>query len=77
MDVAAHRPGDQIVRRRGAEQVFARRHVGILEQLFLVRRIEPWFRNDLRRIVKTPKLHFPDSGLLATLTGRCLRRTGC
>lgn len=47
----------------------ARRYVGVLEQLFLVRRIEPWFRNHLKRLVKTPKLHFLDSGLLATLFG--------
>jgi predicted AAA+ superfamily ATPase len=37
--------------------------------LFLVRRLEPWFRNRLKRLVKTPKLHFLDSGLLATLLG--------
>ncbi len=45
------------------------KYVGILEQVFLVRRIEPWFRNELNRLIKTPKLHFLDSGLLATLTG--------
>lgn len=45
------------------------KYVGILEQVFLVRRIEPWFRNELSRLIKTPKLHFLDSGLLATLTG--------
>lgn len=47
----------------------ARRYLGVLEQLFLVRRVEPWFRNPLKRMVKTPKLHFLDSGLLAALTG--------
>jgi len=47
----------------------ARRYVGLLEQLFLVRRVEPWFRNDLKRLVKTPKLHFLDSGLLVVLSG--------
>lgn len=47
----------------------ARRYVGVLEQLFLLRRIEPWHRNSLKRLVKTPKLHFLDSGLLATLVG--------
>lgn len=47
----------------------ARRYVGVLEQLFLVRCIEPWFRSHLKRLVKTPKLHFLDSGLLATLVG--------
>jgi len=45
------------------------KYIGILEQLFLVRRVEPWFRNHLKRLVKTPKLHFLDSGLLATLLG--------
>lgn len=45
------------------------KYVGILEQVFLVRRIEPWFRNELSRLIKTPKLHFLDSGLLATLMG--------
>lgn len=46
-----------------------RRYIGILEHVFLVRRIEPWFRNDLKRIVKTPKLHFLDTGLLSVLLG--------
>lgn len=45
------------------------KYVGILEQLFLVRRVEPWFQNRLKRLVKTPKLHFLDSGLLAALLG--------
>ena len=41
------------------------KYVAILEQLFLVRRIDPWFRNRIKRLVKTPKLHFLDAGLLA------------
>ena len=53
----------------GFDDKTTRKYVGILEQLFLVRRIEPWFRNHLKRLVKTPKLHFLDSGLLATLLG--------
>jgi hypothetical protein len=27
----------------------------------------PWFRNELKRLIKTPKLPFVDSGLLAAL----------
>jgi predicted AAA+ superfamily ATPase len=46
-----------------------RKYIAILEQLFLVRRVEPWFRNQLKRLVKTPKLHFLDSGLLAVSVG--------
>jgi uncharacterized protein len=43
------------------------RWLGLLEQMFVVRRIRAWHRNDLKRLVKTPKLHFLDSGLLAAL----------
>ncbi len=32
-------------------------------------RVSPWFRNQLKRLIKTPKLHFQDSGLLAALLG--------
>lgn len=46
-----------------------RKYVAVLEQLFLVHRIEPWFRNQLKRLVKTAKLHFLDSGLLAAMLG--------
>nr|WP_246721631.1 DUF4143 domain-containing protein [Rhizobium leguminosarum] len=43
--------------------------VGLLEQVFLVATVQPWFTNTLKRIVKTPKLHFLDSGLLASVRG--------
>ena len=45
------------------------KYTAILEQLFLVRRVEPWLRNQLSRLVKTPKVHFIDSGLLAAVLG--------
>lgn len=51
----------------GFDDKTTRKYIAILEQLFLVRRVEPWYRNPLKRMVKTPKLHFLDSGLLATL----------
>ena len=47
----------------------ASKYVGVLEQLFLIRRIQPWGSNRLARIVKSPKLHFLDSGLLSHLRG--------
>jgi uncharacterized protein len=47
----------------------AAKYVGVLEQLFLIRRIQPWGSNRLARIVKSPKLHFLDSGLLSHLRG--------
>ena len=45
------------------------RYVGLLEQVFLIATLQPWFTNALKRIVKTPKLHFLDSGLLARARG--------
>jgi len=45
------------------------RYVGLLEQVFLIATVQPWFTNAVKRIVKTPKLHFLDSGLLATVRG--------
>ena len=45
----------------------ASRYTGVLEQMYLLKRIEAWGRNRLKRVVKTPKLQFIDAGLLATL----------
>ncbi len=50
------------------------RYVGLLEQVFLVASLQPWYTNALKRIVKTPKLHFLDSGLLATARGLTFER---
>lgn len=44
------------------------KYIDILEKLFLVRRLPAWSRNELSRLVKTPKIHFLDAGLQATLT---------
>lgn len=40
------------------------RHLDILEQTFLIRRLPPYFRNVGKRLVKTPKVYLRDSGLL-------------
>jgi predicted AAA+ superfamily ATPase len=45
------------------------RYVGLLKQVFLIATVQPWFSNSLKRMIKTPKLHFLDSGLLATVRG--------
>lgn len=58
----------------GLDDKTTRRYVLILEKLFLVRRLEPWFRNRVKRLVKTPKLHFLDSGLLAASVGMTATR---
>ena len=45
------------------------RYFALLEQVFLVSTLQPWYTNALKRIAKTPKLHFLDSGLLAAVRG--------
>lgn len=45
------------------------RYISVLERLFLVRRLAPWFRNSAKRLIKTPKVHLVDSGLAASLSG--------
>ena len=44
-------------------------YVTLLERLFLVDRLPPWHANQLRRLVKTPKLHIGDTGLGCALIG--------
>ena len=47
----------------------AARYVGLLEASFLVRRLPPFLGNRSSRLVKSPKLHFTDSGLAAHIAG--------
>ena len=43
------------------------KYVKTLEAVYLLRTLNPWFTNELRRIVKTPKQHLLDTGLLTSL----------
>jgi predicted AAA+ superfamily ATPase len=47
--------------------VTTQKYAGLFERLYLTRLLRPWANNDLTRLIKTPKLHFLDSGLLAAL----------
>ena len=51
----------------GLDSKTVAKYIGVLEQMYLLRRVDVWARNRLNRVVKTPKLQFIDSGLLATL----------
>ena len=53
--------------RLGVDSKTVDRWLALLEQMFLIRRIRAWHCNELKRLVKTPKLQFLDSGLLAAL----------
>lgn len=51
----------------GMNHVTTQRYTGIFGQLFLIATLQPWYTSQLKRLIKTPKLHFVDAGLLAAL----------
>ena len=52
----------------GLDHKTAAKYTSAFEQMYLLKRVEVWSGNRLSRLVKTPKLQFIDSGLLASLT---------
>jgi predicted AAA+ superfamily ATPase len=46
-----------------------RDYVTLLERVFLLDLLPPWYSNRLRRLVKTSKLHIADTGLACALLG--------
>ena len=53
----------------GVSHNTARVWLSVLEAGYIVYRLPPWFGNVKKRLVKTPKLYFHDSGLLCHLLG--------
>ena len=53
----------------GVDAKTVRAWIGVLETSFLVFRLPPFFRNIRKRLVRTPKLFFVDTGLLCHLLG--------
>jgi uncharacterized protein len=47
----------------------ARRYIDLLQDLFMVRLLQPWFANLGKRQVKAPKVYIRDTGLLHYLLG--------
>jgi uncharacterized protein len=47
----------------------SQRYVTLLEQVFLISTLQPWYANTIKRVIKTSKLRFLDSGLLAASRG--------
>jgi predicted AAA+ superfamily ATPase len=53
----------------GIDGKTARRYLDLLEGLYLVRSLPPWSRNAGKRLVKSAKVYWRDSGILHTLAG--------
>jgi uncharacterized protein len=46
-----------------------REYVTLLERVFLIEELRPWYVSRMSRLVKTPKLHLADTGLVCLLLG--------
>lgn len=60
---------DQMSTALGISASSARNYVDALEQTFMVRRLQPWFLNTKKRLVKAPKVYLRDTGLLHAMEG--------
>lgn len=73
LTLLAHLSGElcnfaQIGAQLGLDSKTVQKYVALLEHIFLVKRVPPWGRNALGRLIKSHKLHFIDAGLQASLT---------
>jgi predicted AAA+ superfamily ATPase len=59
----------EIAASMGISHQSARNYLDALEQTFMVRRLLPWFVNVGKRLVKSPKIFFRDSGIFHVLQG--------
>lgn len=53
----------------GVTMPTVKRYLSYLENAYFVRLLSPWFVNIGKRLVKTPKIYFRDSGVLHYLAG--------
>jgi predicted AAA+ superfamily ATPase len=53
----------------GVSDMTVRRYLDILESVFMIRVLQPWYANIHKRQVKSPKIYLCDSGLLHSLLG--------
>jgi predicted AAA+ superfamily ATPase len=53
----------------GVSNMTIGRYLDILEGVFMLRVLQPWYANIHKRQIKSPKIYFRDSGLLHSLLG--------
>lgn len=58
-----------ISRQGGLPQTTLKRYIALLQQLFLIENLSAYSGSMTKRLMKTPKLFFNDTGLLASLQG--------
>jgi predicted AAA+ superfamily ATPase len=58
---------DEFAKQLGIDSKTVLSWIGILEASYIVFQLQPWYNNLNKRIVKSPKLYFYDTGLLCTM----------
>ena len=60
---------DELAKQTGVDTKTILAWLGLLENSYIIFLLQPWFNNMNKRIVKSPKLYFYDTGLLCHLLG--------
>ena len=58
---------DELARQVGVDTKTIQSWLGLLEASYIIFLLQPWHRNLNKRIIKSPKLYFHDTGLLTSL----------
>lgn len=58
-----------LARELSVNTMTGRRYSALLENIFLINKVAPWFNNSEKRLVKSPKLYFTDTFLLCHILG--------
>lgn len=61
--------GSEVAASLGIAPNTARHYLDALDETYMVRRLQPWHANVGKRLVKTPKIYFRDSGIFHALQG--------
>ncbi len=60
---------DELAKQTGVDTKTILAWLGLLENSNIIFQLQPWYNNMNKRIVKSPKLYFYDTGLLCHLLG--------
>lgn len=74
ISICANRAGqlinrEEMARSIGVDTKTIQAWIGVLESSYIIYLLQPWYNNLNKRIIKTPKLYFYDTGLLCYLLG--------
>ena len=53
----------------GLDRLTIKKYMALLEQLFLVEQLPAWHSNEYKRLIKTPKMHSIDTGMMCAIRG--------